>query len=137
MEKHKRRNTYFSRNVAVSGNINASGNATIGGTLTSTGKILSKGAIEATGGAVSASTSIYANNGYLYSVCNGKTTYIGAQNTSHTHYCTDATDSHWFNKTVRVAGALYKGSSYNQNVPAVFVQTSQPTATQIGDIWVI
>lgn len=126
---------YFSRNIAISGELYAGGAATIGGALTSGGTI--KGSVVEATNHLWAGSNVWAGNGYLYSVCNGKTTQIGAQNTSYTHYVTDATDSHWFNKTVRVAGALYKGSSYNQNVPAVFVQSTEPTATQTGDIWVI
>ena len=81
--------------------------------------------------------SLTAGNGYLYSVCNGVTTQIGAQNSGLTHYSTTAGSGHWFNKTVLVQGSLYKGSSYNQNVPAVFVQSGTPTATQTGDIWFV
>ena len=68
---------------------------------------------------------------------NGKTTQIGSQNSGFTHYVTDATNGHWFNKTTYVQGALYKGSSYNQDVPAVFIQSGTPTATQTGDIWFV
>ena len=81
--------------------------------------------------------SVRATDGYLYAVLNGKTTQIGSQNSGFTHYVTDATNGHWFNKTTYVQGALYKGSSYNQNVPAVFVQSGTPTATQTGDIWFV
>lgn len=117
--------TYFSHGIKTSGGINAAG------------KILTNSSIEATGGAVSASTSLYANNGYLYSVCNGKQTKIGCENSSHTHYVTNANTSHWFNKTVQVAGQIMKGSNYNLNVPAVFIQSGQPTASQTGDIWFV
>lgn len=81
--------------------------------------------------------SVRATAGYLYTILNGKTTQIGSQNSSYCHYTTDAPYGHWFNTDIRVQGALYKGSSYNQNVPAVFVQSGIPTATQIGDIWFV
>lgn len=90
-----------------------------------------------TSGEFYAATNVIANNGYLYSICNGKTTQIGAQNSGFTHYTTDADYGHWFNKSTYVQGSLYKGSSYNQNVPAVFIQSGTPTATQIGDIWFV
>lgn len=117
--------TYFSHGIKTSGGISASG------------KIQTSSSIEATGGSVSASDSLFANNGYLYSICNGKQTKIGCENSSHTHYVTNANTSHWFNKTVQVAGQIMKGSSYNLNVPAVFIQSGQPSASQTGDIWFI
>lgn len=117
--------TYFSHGIKTSGGINAAG------------KIQTSSSIEATGGSVSASDSLFANNGYLYSVCNGKQTKIGCENSSHTHYVTNANTSHWFNKTVQVAGQIMKGSGYNLNVPAVFIQSGQPSASQTGDIWFI
>ena len=46
----------------------------------------------------------YAN--YLKSTCNGAYVQIGPQNRSHAHYVTDATVSHWFNKTVQVDGNI-------------------------------
>ena len=46
----------------------------------------------------------YAN--YLKSTCNGAYVQIGPQNSSHVHYVTDATVSHWFNKTVQVDGNI-------------------------------
>ena len=126
---------YFSRNLAISGELYVGGAAKVGGTFTSTGKITSNASIEATGGAVSASTSVYANGGGLVSLWNGRTVTVGSRNSEWCHYETDA-PAHWFNKKVHVNGALYKGSSYDQNVPAVFVQSSAPSATQTGDIWV-
>lgn len=80
--------------------------------------------------------SILACDGYLYSIYNGKNITIGSLNGSHCNYSTTAPD-HLFNKSVYVQGSLYKGSSYNQNVPAVFIQSSTPTATQTGDIWFV
>lgn len=125
--------TYISDHLRVSGNIR-------GGSINSDGNIAATGQvtgnfIKATGN-TEAGADIVARSGYLYSFYNGKYVRIGNENSSHAHYVTDATDSHWFNKTVKVAGALYKGSGYNQNVPAVFVQTAEPSATQTGDIWV-
>ncbi len=81
---------------------------------------------------------MYADGGYLYSVCNGHTFSVGSQNNGWCHYNTTA-PSHWFNKPVAVSGTIVKGSSYNVNVPGVFVQSasSTPTATQTGDIWFI
>ena len=52
----------------------------------------------------------YAN--YLKSTKNGKYVTIGPQNSSHAHYETDATVSHWFNKRVDVNGAIWR---YNTN----------------------
>ena len=53
----------------------------------------------------------YAN--YLKSTNNGKYVTIGPQNSSHTHYETDATVSHWFNKRVDVNGAIWRyGTNY-------------------------
>ena len=46
----------------------------------------------------------YAN--YLKSTCNGAYVQIGPQNSSYAHYVTDATVSHWFNKTVQVDGNI-------------------------------
>lgn len=118
---------YVDKSIRVAGNLKA-------GTINSEGAITATGDLSAAN--TKASQSVYANNGYLYSVCSGKTTKIGAGSVDHTHYVTDANKSHWFNKTVQVCGQLFKGGAGNQNVPAVFVQTSQPTATQTGDIWV-
>ena len=81
--------------------------------------------------------SVYANGGYLLSKCNGVTTQIGAQNGSFTHYTTNSSNGHWFNKTTYVQGSLYKGSGYNLNVPAVFIQSGTPSASQVGDIWFV
>lgn len=52
----------------------------------------------------------YAN--YLKSTKNEKYVMIGPQNSSHAHYETDATVSHWFNKRVDVNGAIWR---YNTN----------------------
>ena len=112
-----------------------------GGTLTSDGAITAAGTIKGniveTTNHIWAGSNVWAANGYLFSKANSKYVKIGPQNGSHCHYETDATDSHWFNKAVRVAGALYKGSGYNVNVPGIYVQSTQPGATQTGDIWVI
>lgn len=91
-----------------------------GGTLT--------GALTVTGG-------LSISNGAMTSTYNGKYVIIGCQNSMYCHYQTDSTYGHWFNKSTYVAGSLYKGSNYNLNVPAVFIQSSQPTASQVGDIW--
>lgn len=58
--------------------------------------------------------SLTAGSGYLYSVCNGVTTQIGAQNSSLTHYTTTANSGHWFNKSVRVRGDVYAGPNYDK-----------------------
>lgn len=108
---------YFSRGVRVSGTMKA-------GSVTSEG-------------AVSAGTNIIANNGWLYSYANGKHVRIGNENSGFAHYSTDASNGHWFNKALYAAGAMYKGSNYNQNVPAVFIQSGQPSASQTGDIWFV
>lgn len=118
------------------GNLKTSGNLTVSGTTTSTGKITSNASIEATGGAISASTSLFANGGYLYSVANGKTIQIGSQNSRWCHYDTSA-PAHYFNKKIAVTGTITKGSGYNLNVPAVFIQSGQPSASQTGDIWFV
>ena len=49
---------------------------------------------------------------YLKSTCNGVYIQIGPQNSSHAHYQTDASVSHWFNKRVDVNGAIWR---YNTN----------------------
>jgi hypothetical protein len=120
---------YTSRGFTASGNIHAAGNLSAGGNVTG-------GFIKASGN-TEAGADIVARNGYLYSFYSGKSLRMGCENSSHAHYVTDAADSHWFNKAVRVAGALYKGSGYNVNVPGIYVQSTQPGATQTGDIWVI
>lgn len=81
--------------------------------------------------------SVYANGGYLFSKCSGVTTQIGGQNSGFTHYTTNSSNGHWFNKTTYVQGSLYKGSGYNLNVPAVFIQSGTPSASQVGDIWFV
>lgn len=120
---------YFDKRMRVKGNLKPDsltvvGDVSVGGNISCTNNI-------------SASKSLFANNGYLTSVCNGKQIKIGCENSNHTHYVTDANTSHWFNKTVQVAGQIMKGSNYNLNVPAVFIQSGQPTASQTGDIWFI
>ena len=49
---------------------------------------------------------IHSYGNYLKSTCNGAYVQIGPQNSSHAHYVTDATVSHWFNKTVQVDGNI-------------------------------
>ena len=120
---------YTSRGFTASGNIHAAGNLSAGGNVT--------GSFIKASGNTEAGADIVARNGFLYAFSNSRYIRVGCENSSHAHYVTDATDSHWFNKTVRVAGALYKGSGYNVNVPGVYVQSTQPGATQTGDIWVI
>lgn len=119
---------YFSRGVRVSGTLKA-------GTVECEGNV-SGSTVKSTNN-ITAGKDLVANSGWIYSYSNGKYVRIGNENAGFAHYTTDATNGHWFNKTLYAAGAMYKGSGYNQNVPAVFVQTTQPTATQIGDIWVI
>lgn len=126
--------TYISDNLRVSGNIRG-GSINSDGAINASGTI--KGNIVESANHLWAASHVWAGNGYLYSISSGKTTQIGAQNATYTHYKTNADAGHWFNKTVYVTGSLYKGSAYNQNVPAVFVQSSEPAATQTGDIWVM
>lgn len=53
--------------------------------------------------------------GLLKITRSGNTTTIGSQNGSYCHYETTA-PQHWFNKTVRVQGDVYGGSSYNRRL---------------------
>ena len=56
---------------------------------------------------------VHAYSNYLKSTCNGAYVQIGPQNSSHVHYDTDATVSHWFNKRVDVNGAIWRyGTNY-------------------------
>lgn len=126
--------TYISDQLRVSGNIR-------GGSINSDGAIAASG--DVTGNYVKATrnveagTDLVARSGWIYSYANGKYIRIGNENAGFAHYNTDASNGHWFNKTTYVAGALYKGSGYNVNVPGIYVQSTQPGATQTGDIWVI
>lgn len=45
---------------------------------------------------------------------NGVTSSISNDNGSYTHYNTNASVGHWFNKNVYVSGNVYGGSSYNR-----------------------
>ena len=45
---------------------------------------------------------------------NKVTSSISSDNQSYTHYNTNATSGHWFNKNVYVAGNVYGGTSYNR-----------------------
>lgn len=45
---------------------------------------------------------------------NGVASSIGSENGSYTHYNTNASAGHWFNKNVYVSGNVYGGSSYNR-----------------------
>ena len=45
---------------------------------------------------------------------NGVTSSISNGNSSWTHYNTNASSGHWFNKNVCVSGNVYGGSSYNR-----------------------
>lgn len=47
---------------------------------------------------------------------NGVTSSISNDDSSFTHYNTNASSGHWFNKAVYVAGEIYAGTSYNQKV---------------------
>lgn len=55
--------------------------------------------------------------GRLSWVMNGVTSSIDNGNSSYTHYNTNASAGHWFNKTVYVAGNIYGGASYNRLLP--------------------
>lgn len=63
------------------------------------------------------SSSSYATHtmGLTYFRGSGKYLRIGPQNSSHAHYETDATVSHWFNKTVQVNGNVepYGNNTYD------------------------
>lgn len=48
---------------------------------------------------------------------NGVASSIGSENGSYTHYNTNASAGHWFNKNVYSAGNFYGGSSYNRILP--------------------
>jgi hypothetical protein len=54
--------------------------------------------------------------GLLVISTNGKTTTFGCQNSSYSHYSTNADAGHWFNKNVSVQGNIYAGNSYNKLV---------------------
>ena len=54
--------------------------------------------------------------GLLVIATNGKTTTFGCQNSSYSHYSTNADAGHWFNKNTYVQGNIYAGSSYNKLV---------------------
>ena len=56
-----------------------------------------------TAGGITAGSSVYANNGYLFSTSAGKQIQIGSQNGTWCHYSTGATNGHWFNKRVAIA----------------------------------
>lgn len=48
---------------------------------------------------------------------NGVASSIGSDNGLYTHYITNASSGHWFNKNVYSAGNFYGGSSYNRILP--------------------
>lgn len=48
---------------------------------------------------------------------NGVASSIGSENGSYTHYNTNASAGHWFNKNVYSTGNFYGGSSYNRILP--------------------
>lgn len=48
---------------------------------------------------------------------NGVASSIGSDNGSYTHYNTNASSGHWFNKNVYSAGNFYGGSAYNRILP--------------------
>lgn len=48
---------------------------------------------------------------------NGVASSIGSDSGSYTHYNTNASSGHWFNKNVYSAGNFYGGSSYNRILP--------------------
>lgn len=55
--------------------------------------------------------------GKLHWSMNGVASSIGSENGSYTHYSTNASIGHWFNKNVYSAGNFYGGSSYNRILP--------------------
>ncbi|MGL5100399.1 MAG: phage baseplate protein, partial [Fusobacteriaceae bacterium] len=62
--------------------------------------------------ALSSNTGTLTVSGYLSSVRYAKTTTIGSDNVTYTHYKTDANNGHHFNKNVYVTGNIYCGTSY-------------------------
>lgn len=48
---------------------------------------------------------------------NGVASSIGSDNGSYTHYNTNASSGHWFNRNVYSTGNFYGGSSYNRILP--------------------
>lgn len=60
---------------------------------------------------------------------------VGPANTGWSHFGTDRGAFH-FNKTIAVTGDIRHGPSYNIRVPKIWVQSSQPTATAAGDLWI-
>lgn len=120
---------YTRGSFCASGNIHAAGHLTASGNLSVSGEV-------SAGTNVKAASNVYARNGLVYTTYNGRELKIGSRNSDWCHYETTA-PSHWFNTNVAVCGALYKGSGYNVNVPGIYVQSTQPGATQTGDIWVI
>lgn len=48
---------------------------------------------------------------------NGVASSIGNENGSYTHYNTNASSGHWFNRNVYSAGNFYGGSNYNRILP--------------------
>ena len=125
---------YFRNNLKVGGNLTVAGSLSIGG-LSVSGDLSVGGGISCSNN-ISADKSLFANNGYLYSVCNGHQIRIGSRNSSWCHYETGA-PAHWFNTNVAVAGTLFKGSGYDVAVPGVRISSGAPAATQAGDIWFI
>lgn len=55
--------------------------------------------------------------GRLSWVMNGVTSSISSDNGSYTHYNTNASAGHWFNRNLYVSGSIYGGSSYNRILP--------------------
>lgn len=67
----------------------------------------------------------------------GVTNSFYSQNSSYTHYSTNASVGHWFNKAVYVQGEIYAGSSYNKRVYHMgnIVYGSEPTNPVDRMIW--
>lgn len=47
----------------------------------------------------------------------GVASSIGSESSSYTHYSTNASAGHWFNRNVYSAGSFYGGASYNRILP--------------------
>lgn len=48
---------------------------------------------------------------------NGVASSIGSENSTYTHYSTNASSGHWFNKNIYSAGNFYGGSGFNRILP--------------------
>ena len=77
-------------------------------------------------------SNIEAYNGYLKSICNGKTITIYSQNASYCHYMTDA-PKHWFNTSVDIQGNLTQ--YHPNNTPTYTCGTSSSRWLNIFSVY--